>query len=335
MIRLSNNRHCGLLEDKMKYVNNPQKLLDVINTLAQHQAVIKEYFFASLNPRVNTLSEGSDKITRLFIIADADRQGKGKGNINVINATASFKRYLYGNSFKDLHHMEAREAHREFLKTMCDIKGMDQKTANLFLKYLVTFQAEFKLALYNWKSWEHYLDVPIDLWVLRLLGNKYLNICNEEYEKAFYHKVKREDKNEDKYEYSSPNYLSPEYIDLQTDIKNVFSQVTHPAITLDGLWFVGSKFCLYKPLLCNSCWLKNYCIADQKVRWPEEKHIKSKTESKEIRKETLKENAKIMKAFSKIQISWKAANPGKSDDEFLRFLRNVSDGGNNTPNSNA
>lgn len=301
MIRLSNNCHSGLSEDKMKYINNPQKLQEVISTLAQYQAVIKEYFFASLNPRVNTSSQASDKITRLFIIADSDRQGKGEGNINIINATASFKNYLSKDSFKNLPTKGIKDAHQEFLQELCDIKGMEQKTANLFLKYLVMFQNQFNLGHYNWVAWEPYLDIPLDIWVLRLLGNNYLDICSGKYESDFKHKD----------DYTSPSYSSQPYVDFQAEIKSISSQVNQPAITLDGLWFVGSKFCAMKPLLCDVCWLKTYCIADKTITWPG---------TPPLTKRQLKQYNKLLRTIVKLEPIWLAENPGKKKEDYMQFI---------------
>lgn len=291
----------------MKYLKNSQKLLDVLTNIAQHETNIADYFYASLNPRINVSSYESDKIIHLFIIANADRQGKGKDNINLINASASFKQYLASNEFKNLTKMDTKDAYQEFCRTLCDIKGMDQKTANLFLKYLVMFQAQFSLSLYDWKSWEYYLDVPLDMWVLRLLGVNYLNVCNDEYEKDFKYRD----------EYTSPGYRSQKYSDLQADIKELSSQLNRPAIMLDGLWFIGSKYCTYRPLLCGICWLTNYCVSNKTIPWPTET-IASKTLEKEQRKQY---NKQILAFHKQIQSVWLTENPGKSKIDFLTFMK--------------
>ena len=56
----------------MKYVKDPIKLANVVGTLADHKPEVKQYFLAELKPRVTILGKTEDKLSKLFILANAD-----------------------------------------------------------------------------------------------------------------------------------------------------------------------------------------------------------------------------------------------------------------------
>ena len=286
----------------MKYVKDPIKLANVVGTLADHKPEVKQYFLAELKPRVTILGKTEDKLSKLFILANADRLGTGKGNENLVKAAATFRKYLSENILNRLKGMEPRDAHQYLFACLCDIKGMDQKTANLFLKYVVMFQDEFDLGQIEWHSWEPYLHVPLDLWVLRLMGTDYLSVCESNFEDDFRYRS----------DYASPSFKAEKYSQLQDDIREVASSVSQPAIILDSLWFVGSKYCGYHPLLCDICWLGQYCVKHEVVDWSK---VPAMLKSSE-----LEERKQIIKSIREILRIWKSENPGKTDSDFYQFL---------------
>ena len=287
----------------VNYIKDFIKLSNVIKTLAEHELVVKQYFLAEIKPRVTILAESEDKLGKLFILANADRMGTGKGNENLVQATATFIKYLNENIFDRLRGMEPKDAHHHLLTCLCDIKGMDQKTANLFLKYVVMFQDELNLCGIDWHSWELYLHVPLDLWVLRLIGKDYLSVCGNNFENDFQYKG----------DYASPSLKTRKYSQLQDDIREVAASTNLPAITLDSLWFVGSKYCGYHPLLCDICWFGQYCVKHNIVDWNKVPATLKSTE--------LEERKKIAKSSREIIRIWKSENPGKTDGDFSQFLK--------------
>ena len=290
----------------MRYVQNTEKLQNVIRCLATHEVEVRRYFLSGLQPRITPLDNFDDKLIKVFVLANADRLGTGKANENLVRAAATFREYLKQGILNQLKGMEPNEAHQYLLSRLCDIKGMDQKTANLFLKYAVMFQNELNLVQIDWIPWRPYLHVPLDLWVLRLIGKHYLHVCGDEFESDFQYKG----------DYTGPGVKTEKYVHLQEDIKEVATSVNLPAITLDSLWFVGSKFCNYHPLLCDVCWLAQFCMKRGIVTW-DAVPVTLKSVESEKRKET----AKFARGIIRI---WKSEHPGKTSDDFFEFVKTPS-----------
>jgi len=240
----------------MKYVDKPQQLGEVAEILAGHQSEIRQYFLGQLQARLTGVPKLEDRLRVLFVIANADRRGMGKENDKLQKATAIFQHNIIPTICAD---GDPGVQHERFLSRLCEVSGMKQKTANLFIKYLATFQDELGLELLDWRSWEPYLHVPLDLWVLRLLGKSRLAVCGDEFEERF------AGKNNDNSYVAPGNPHSAEYRDLQRDLALVASSVRQPAIVFDSLWFIGSKYCALRPLLCEVCWVKGYCQRKSEV----------------------------------------------------------------------
>jgi hypothetical protein len=287
----------------MKYVKDSTKLGNIMKSLAKHEADVKQYFLAGLKPRITAVDELEDKLVKLFVLANAKRVGTGKNNENLVEATATFREYLSQDIVRKLSAMQPRDAHHHLLSSLCDIKGMDQKTANLFLKFIVVFNKELDLARLGWHSWEPYLDIPLDLWVLRLMGKNYLDVSTSDFETDFQYKG----------DYPSPSVKTDKYRQLQDDIREVAASANLSAIVLDSLWFVGSQYCSYHPLLCDICWLGQYCVKYEIVDWN-----KVPTTLKSAELQTYKQN---LKAFREIKRIWKSENPGKTDGDLYDFLQ--------------
>lgn len=287
----------------MKYVEDSIKLANVMKSLAKHEVDVKQYFLAELKPRIMVVDNLEDKLSKLFILANAGRLGTGKNNENLVKAAATFREYLSQDIINRLVVMEPRDAHQHLLNCLCDIKGMDQKTANLFLKSIVMFHNEFNLGPIDWHSWEPYLHIPLDLWVLRLMGKNYLSVCGSNFESDFQYKS----------DYTSPSLKTDKYRQLQDDIKQVANSINLPAIVLDSVWFVGSKYCSYHPLLCDICWLGQYCVKYEIVDWNK---VPATLKSAELEKR--KQNAEFAREIIRI---WKSENPGKTDNDFFQFVK--------------
>jgi hypothetical protein len=287
----------------MKYVKDSTKLANIMRSLAKHEVDVKQYFLAVLMPRITAVDDLEDKLVKLFVLANADRLGTGKDNENLVKATATFRKYLSQDIISSLVVMTPSDAHQHLLTGLCDIKWMDQKTANLLLKSTVMFAHELNLSRINWRSWEPYLHVPLDKWVLRLIGKDYLHVCSDNFETDFQYKG----------DYPSPSLKTDRYAELQDDIKQVAASANLPPIVLDSLWFVGSHYCSYHPLLCDICWLGEYCAKHEIVDWN-----KVPTTLKSAELQTYKQN---LKAFREIKRIWKSENPGKTDGDFYDFLQ--------------
>lgn len=293
----------------MKYVKNPSKLTDVVKTLALHKEDAKQYYLAELKPRLLGIAKAEDKLCMLFTIANADRQGTGANNESLRIATATFKKCL-GKVLDKCKGMEPGSAHKYFLTYLCDIEGMNQKTANLFLKYLAMLQDEFELTLLDWHSWESYLHVPLDRWVLRLMSKNHLSVCGNNFEEDFQDKRNRQ-------KYISPLFKEGKYRSLQDDLAEVALLAQEPAITLDILWFVGNKYCNYHPLLCEVCWLREDCCNCEIIDWGVVS-TKLKSEKEKERKE---QNKSIRKMVRVAQDQWLSENLGKNPSDFYGFMK--------------
>ena len=151
---------------------------------------------------------------------------------------------------EEIEGLDGEQAHQKFLKWLCgeDVSGTNQKTANLFLKWLVMFNSTFGLDIIDWSILHPYLHVPLDIWVTRLLGKEYLNIGTEDYDKDFL-----------KSTIPDLTYGIRKYIELQYELSAITSKVNQPRIILDELWLVGRLFCNYRNILCDRCWIARQC----------------------------------------------------------------------------
>jgi len=316
------------------YISDEKKLLQVFDLLDQHSDEVKEYFASSLSPRVTSVESTNERLRILFTIANADRQGTGEENINLRKATATFYKSL-DKKVSECRNLNPAKGHKSFWEFLCDIEGMNQKTANLFLKYVVIFQRDFNLESF-WSLWIDELHVPLDIWVLRLLGTNYLKIGNSAYEHDFFKEDKRKSAEKGKTvgDYPSPTFRQKRYKDLQEDLKKCAQLANKPAIVLDSLWFVGSKWCNPRPLLCDICWLKNVCswvVGKIPINWSTEE-TGSKTQKRinqksvhayfmEMQKRWLLQNpGKSVSDFDKSVGLWVSQNPGKPVSEFFKNL---------------
>lgn len=291
----------------MGYIKDSQKLHRITSIIASHLPEVKLYYLSELNPRLAPLTDEKDRLLTLFILANADRQSTGKNNESLKVAAATFRQYLSEGILDKYEELAPHQSHQDFLAHLCDIKGMDQKTANLFLKYVSMFQQGFGLGLIDWKSWIPYLHLPLDLWVLRLLGKDYLNICGDQFEKDF--KV-----NDD---YASPGFKTNKYRQLQQELSVEMSTTGQSPIVLDILWFVGNKYCGYHPLMCNLCWLAGECVKFESLDW-NSLSTQSKTEQ---HLEHLKFEKKMRRLLREMKEQWLGENPGNNPSDFGHFMQ--------------
>ena len=268
----------------MKYIQDTPKLVKIFGILASHKMEIKYYYQAGLAPRILAFTSPMERARLLFTLSNADRTSTGSGNSGLIKSSAVFWNGLQ-DKINECSQMQPELAHNYFLHFLCDdIPGMDQKTANLYLKYLAMFQVEFNLNMLNWTSWEQFLHVPLDIWVLRLMSTKYLNICNQLYENDFKQTKTNKKTGRKVDDYPSPLFHSDRYVDLQNDLSEFADTQNENAIILDTLWFIGSKYCAHHPLLSERCWVREYCSNNTSINW-NKVDMKTKPQIKNDRKE--------------------------------------------------
>lgn len=278
----------------MQYIEDTKKLTEILRILALHKKDVKDYFQAELAPRMVAVNDQKRRIRLLFMLSNADRTSTGLENKGLIQSAQVFWNVL-DNMITKCTKMAPKLAHSTFLKFLCnEIPGMDQKTANLFLKYIVMFQNEFKLGALNWVSWEPFLHVPLDIWVLRLISRKYLHVCNQAYENDFKQVTINKKTNRKIEDYPSPLFIQDRYTRLQNDFSIITATQIEPTITLDILWFIGSKYCSYRPLLCDICWINEFCSNKKVVDWSNT-NVKTKSELKKDRNEAFKARAKNLR----------------------------------------
>jgi len=229
----------------MKYIKDQEKLIEVTNILSSHIDDEEQYYSAHISIQIPSRDDPIVKIEKLFAVAN--REQRGSSPAKLLDAYNSF-----GEGFDELiesiEGLDGEQAHREILKWLCSdkVSRTNQKTANLFLKWLVMYN--YKLDTLDWSILEPYLHVPLDVWVTRLLGKEYLDIGTDEYNKDFL-----------KGAVPDLSMGINKYIQLQYELGDVTSMVNQPRIILDELWLVGRLFCNYRNILCDSCWLSKQC----------------------------------------------------------------------------
>ena len=286
----------------MTYVTNPKKLSNVIKVLSLHEKEVDQYFLAELKPRIASIENVEDKLWVLFAIANADKPGVGKNSKPLLIATSTFKNGCI-EKINEYSHLEPGRAHQYFREWLCDIKGMSQKTANLFLKFLVLLNDEIRVNGIDFSGWEPFLHVPLDRWVLRLLSGNYLNVCGNDFEVDF-------PKN-------GGSIKERCYKLLQEDLRQVATLSGKEPIILDMLWFIGSKYCRFESPFCDICWLNGQCMSYKHVDWSEYPSIRTSDE-----RLTARENEKaIRKAVRELKALFLTENPGRSTSDFFSYIQ--------------
>lgn len=152
----------------MKYIADKTILFETLGILQLHEAEVREYFLADLRPRVMLFAQPQERARTLFLITNADRQGANATTIK--KATAVYWR-RGRDEYKRVRNMAPEQAHSQFLAFLCTtIPYMEQKTTNLFLKWVWMFNDVLMLDMAEVVSWGPYLHVPLDRWILRMLG---------------------------------------------------------------------------------------------------------------------------------------------------------------------
>ncbi len=225
-----------------------RKLIEVGRILAEKREVCKYFYKDRLLLVINQNNTTQEKIKSIFVIANSERRG-----FNQINLQEAVREFENGfvNKTEEVREVQPFEQHNKFLGWLVNLPYTGQKTANLFLKWVVMFSNdnEFNLNLngVNWQDWAAFLHVPIDRWVLRLLKDK-LRVGNEEFRNTFP-------------QIESPYYGGnrSKYGKLQKDLLEIAQLAEIERIIYDELWFVGFSFCAYSPFFCGQCWLRDYC----------------------------------------------------------------------------
>jgi hypothetical protein len=274
-----------------KYIKDVERLIRIAEVLNVHEIETKAYYLSHLAPRLLKIEGTKEKLAVLFAIANSQRQGLGKKKVGVKTATAGFHQGIEQNIKECMSIISSEEAHLKFLKWLCGIPGMDQKTANLFLKWVVMLQTDFQLSLINWQSWRFNLHVPLDRWVIRLMSNKYLNLCSESYEQDFL-------KDDEKTNGVNLALKKEGYILLQKELGEAILQSDKPRIVLDNLWFVGAFFCNFHPIVCDSCWINKECSNYEHI--PDWGNIVTKTKD-ELKNERKKHSRALKMAEEELK----------------------------------
>lgn len=298
----------------MKYIRDEGNLTRIFDTLSRYDPVIREHFLANLRPRVTAYSDPRQRVRTLFLIANADRQGANRENLK--EATEAYWQ-LGWPEYEVVRNMPPAEGHKRFLEFLCtSVPHMEQKTANLFIKYVWMFNDALGLEMPQVVSWGPYLHVPLDRWVLRLLGKRMLQICSESYEIDFWRSRVNKKTGKLQEDYEVPVFGQDKYQLLQEELRQVATLAGKPAITLDGLWYVGSKYCAYMPLMCEVCCLREFCgMGKERVPWGY-----GDVETKVGRRERKKSEEAVIKALVEaMYCTYRRDNPDASKGDFSAF----------------
>jgi hypothetical protein len=284
----------------MSYIRDTNKLFKVTGILSANEGFSREFFYSHLRHQIPMVENSKEKLTNLFIAANSQRQGRNREETGIKPATIYFYQGIE-NEIKQIMGWETEKAHRHFLEWLCSIPGVEQKTANLFLKWLVMFNSDFEFNSINWSTWKPYLHVPLDRWVIRLMHKGYLDFCTQQYEQDF---IAHE---------GEPNpvnlSISKEvYWKLQDELQKALLPSKQYSIVLDNLWFVGFLFCSVRPLFYEVCWLKEECAYGQRNSLDLDKMPPGKSKA-ELRKEKDEEKHRE-KALIK---EWINQNPEKAE----------------------
>jgi len=230
------------------YISGASRLAEVIEILRAHYDEAKNFYLAaSLGFQISKQATEVEKLRNLFVFANRERRGFSESSLG--KAVSEFSANVDGKTLA-LKDNEPSEAHYDFLIWLCSIPHTGQKTANLFLKWVVMFAEELELKSLDWSSWRHYLHVPLDRWVLRMMGQN-LKVGTPAFQKDFL----------------NPHGIVPgidiqgwrKYFQLQGELATIASIVNEPKIILDELWLVGHALDIYRPWLCDHCWIQEYC----------------------------------------------------------------------------
>jgi len=299
----------------VKYIADKTVLVRVLGILQLHETEVREYFLADLRPRVMLFAQPQERARTLFLITNADRQGATAATIK--EATAVYWQRGRGE-YERVRHMAPEQAHSQFLAFLCTtISHMEQKTANLFLKWVWIFNDALMLDMAEVVSWGPYLHVPLDRWILRMLGRRTLRIGTDSYESDFW--TSRMNKKTGKLDegYEIPVLGQERYALLQQELKESAVESGHLAITLDSLWYVGSKCCSYTPSLCGVFWLREMCMnGGVGPDWNTEQ-IPTKQEMKDTKRLS---RERIKAAIKAMEFTYRRDYPDASQD-FYAFSK--------------
>lgn len=241
-----------LVQD-IDYIGDIKKLAEAIEVLGSHYEEAKNFYWStSLTFQINMHDAETEKLKKLFIVANRERRGFSEESLGIAVSEFSLAIETTIEAAKD---KDPRAAHRDFLSWLCSLTNTEQKTANLFLKWVIMFAEELKLKSLDWLSWREYLDVPLDRWVVRLLG-EHLKVGTTLFHKDFLNPKG-----------TIPGALSQgysKYAQLQGELERVAHNTTQPKIVLDELWIVGHVFDIYRPWLCEQCWIRSLCQHERK-----------------------------------------------------------------------
>lgn len=231
----------------MKYIQDVPKLIEVTNILSSHAIDAEQFYSAQHSFQISKDDDPLIKIGDLFAVAN--REQRGSSAERLISAFSSFWDG-FGEILDEIEGLDGENAHQTLLKWLCgeDVIGTNQKTANLFLKWLVMFNQSFGLDVVDWSILQPYLHVPLDIWLTRLLGRQYLNVGTQDYNKDFLKST-------------IPNLSigREKYIELQNELGEITAKTNQPRIILDELWLIGHLFCNYRNILCDRCWIGGQC----------------------------------------------------------------------------
>jgi hypothetical protein len=230
------------------YIDDTKNLAKVIEILGSHYEEAKNFYWSTfLVFHINRQDTEIEKLRKLFVVANRERRGFSEKSLG--EAVSKFSLEIE-EKIQEIKDKEPSEAHLDFLLWLCSIPHTEQKTANLFLKWVVMFAKELELESLDWVSWRKHCDVPLDRWVLRILGEN-LQVGSPLFHRDFLNPN------------SSWNLLKGagfrKYLQLQKELEQAASNTNQPKIVLDELWLVGHVFDIYRPWLCSQCWIKDQC----------------------------------------------------------------------------
>lgn len=231
-----------------KYIDNPNALLKVGKILSQKKDAINNFYCSLIEVQVDKKSSRRDQMKQLFEVTVSDRRGASKDRAKI--AINDFDRII-SSLIQEVDGLllngEYETAHTKLFESMCEnIKNVNQKIANLYLKLVVMY-------LDVWKELLPFLHVPLDTWVIQMI-TKHLEIGKIPFRGDntglgnFYTK-----KGEKTKKYN-------EYLDFQNELKQVAKQINEDRIIFDGLWFIGYAFHRKYPV-CRNCWVNNICVS--------------------------------------------------------------------------
>lgn len=249
------------------HVRNAEKLTVVVRELARKKRIMDESFehelFIPYGIDRNRTHIDMAMARRLLDFSFTTRQGG--------QPKKAIREYTKGEAYIQMERAigmlvaekcNARDRYYAALATINSVRGIGQKIATMFIKFLVYHNDKFP----EKKNLERELFIPIDVHVKRLLFRtrekgigRRLGIYDEYADVGQQYATETDEDGELRIKDGDYRMMRGQRM-IREDFHDL--GVKEPPIILDYLWYVGNRYCRHKSLpgiSCDICFLRRCC----------------------------------------------------------------------------